>query len=969
MRHPHQISAALALLYLVLPGAVCAQVDHLPFEDLHQQTWTTRQGIPHNTINDIAQTPDGYLWFATWEGIARFNGHRFRLFERGDETGLPDAGVLSLSVDQTGGLLAAGARGGLSLTDGRQWQGLSRAPTMITHAVRDSYRQLWIATQGAGILRRQLDESGDTLSQETYLAGASSHRVLPDQRGAWAATSQGLLHISGDGESRLVGEGELPDAPALSLLRDSRGRLLVGTERGLFVRDHADAPFRLLHADFGNLATSALLEGDDGALWVGTINSGLFRLHDGRVHQLNTEQGLPNNRVLSLYMDRENSLWVGTNGGLFRLRSAPFVTMTRTQGLAGNYIRAVMPHSDGSLWTGTSEGVTRIADGATEAVLDGDDPIALSTLSLAELPGGDVLIGTHSEGALRWKAGRIVDRHDRDSGLPSNDIRFIHADRRGRIWIATASGLARVGPQETRIFRPEDGLPGDFVIAVEEDSRGEIWIGTGFGLARFVDERFEPISLRHLDEAMYVYGIHEDRERYQLWLATDRGLVRYQPESGRASLVGRDAGMPVDKLFHVVDDRHGAFWLTSNRGIVRVLKRQAEEAADGDRATIDFELYTEGDGLLSAQANGGAGPPAAWHRGRVWVATAVGLASVDPQHLTRYEDATLPVSIEQFEADGASMPADGPVELPAGTGRVTIRYAGLGFIMPQRIRYRTLLEGFDDGWVDRAAQSVAEYTNLGPGEYVFRVSAAYPYGDWNGSETSLRFSIAPLPWQRTWFWILVVAALIGLIALATQWRMRRLEQRAAELRAQVDEKTRELQRQAASFERQARIDQLTGLANRRAFDEWLAEEFRRSRREDRPLSLVVMDLDHFKLINDGYSHLIGDEVMRMVADVLRKHVRTGDQAARWGGEEFTLTFHDIDAGQAEGISERIRASIETADFSHAAPGLSITASFGVSDNRHAGSYEELLRQADQALFQAKALGRNRVVVHATDKHT
>jgi diguanylate cyclase (GGDEF)-like protein len=127
-----------------------------------------------------------------------------------------------------------------------------------------------------------------------------------------------------------------------------------------------------------------------------------------------------------------------------------------------------------------------------------------------------------------------------------------------------------------------------------------------------------------------------------------------------------------------------------------------------------------------------------------------------------------------------------------------------------------------------------------------------------------------------------------------------------------------------------------------------------------------MDLDHFKRVNDEYSHLIGDEVMRVVADVLRKHVRAGDQAARWGGEEFTLTFHDIDGEQAAGISERIRRSIETTDFGRLAPDLGITASFGVSDNRQAQNYEDLLRQADQALFRAKDEGRNRVVVHVSE---
>lgn len=969
MRHSSNLSAACVLLCLVLPGAVHAQVGRVPLEDLHHQTWTTRQGIPHNTINAVTQTPDGYLWLATWEGIARFNGHRFRLFERGPVTGLPDAGVLSLSVDNQGRLLAAGARGGLSLNENHQWQPLTSAPTMITHALIDEHRQLWIATQGAGIIRRQLDEAGNMVAQDMLLPGASAHQVLADDGGVWVATSEGLLRVPRRGEPHLVGEQELPAAPALSLLVDGDGRLLVGTERGLYVRNDSASRFRLLHDDFGALAVSTLLEDDSGALWVGTINSGLFRLNGDGVQHLDTDGGLPNNRVVSLYQDLEHSLWVGTNGGLFRLRSAPFVTTTREQGLAGNYVRAVMPHSDGSLWVGTSEGVSRLDGDEVDSVRDGTRPLALSILSLAEMPGGDVLIGTHSNGVLHWRDGEIVARHDRANGLPSNDIRYLHAGRDGETWVATASGLARIADGETQVYMPEHGLPGDFVIAVEEDSRGKIWVGTGFGLARHIDDGFEPISLYHLDEALYVYGIHEDREHYLLWLATDRGLVRYDPETGEADLVGRSAGMPVDKLFHVVDDRHGAFWLTSNRGIVRILKEHAVSVADGQREKVDFELYTEGDGLLSAQANGGAGPPAAWHNGRVWVATAVGLASVDPEHLTRYEDTNLPVSIEHLQADGRDMPIDGPVSLPAGTGRVVIQYAGLGFIMPQRIRYRTRLEGFGDQWVERDAQNVAEYTNLGPGDYVFRVSAAYPYGDWNGSETSLGFSIAPLPWQRAWFWVVTILATLGLIALATQWRMRRLEQRATELSAQVEDKTSELKLQAEEFERQARIDQLTGLANRRAFDEWLAEEFRRSRTEDRPLSLVVMDLDHFKLVNDEYSHLVGDEVMRIVADVLRRHVRAGDQAARWGGEEFTLTFHDIDSEQAASISERIRESIEATDFGRLAPNLNITASFGVSDTRRARSYEDLLRQADQALFRAKAEGRNRVAMHEPENHS
>lgn len=964
MRPVQSLPAACALLLLLLPGAAArADVGQLPIRELHQQTWTTRAGIPHNTINAIAQTPDGYLWIATWEGIARFNGHHFRIFDRSPETGLPDAGILSLSVGHDGRLLAAGARGGLSLTDGLRWQPLPPAPTMITHALIDQRGGLWMATQGAGVIHRPDPRLEDDVA---YLPDASASQLLEHDSGIWAATSEGLLHVA-ESESTLIGATHgLPPVPALSLLVDGQGRLLVGTEQGLYVRAAGELNFRSLDRHFDGLAVSALMLDDSEALWLGTINSGLFRRNDEGITHLGTAAGLPNNRVLSIYQDPEQSLWVGTNGGLFRLRSAPFVTLTRQSGLAGNFVRAVLARSNGSLWAGTSEGVSRITATGVEPVTDGGEPLRQSTLSLEELDSGEVLIGTHSHGVLRWRDGTITARYDRSSGLPSNDVRFIHADRHGSIWIATASGLARLQDGSMRVYLPEHGLPGDFIIAVHEDRQGTLWVGTGFGLARLDPsrDRFEPISLYHLDQAMYVYGIHEDRSDPLLWLATDRGIVRYHTGSGQADLIGRAAGLPVDKFFHVIDDRHGGFWLTSNQGVVRIDRGQVVAAADGRIDQVEFELYAEGDGLLSAQANGGAGPAAAWHDGRVWVATAAGLASADPKHLTRYEDTVLPVSIEQFEADGRPVLLDEPLRLPPGTSRVAIQYAGLGFIMPQRIRYRTLLEGFDAQWVERRNQSVAEYTNLGPGDYVFRVSAAYPYGSWNGSEASIRFVIAPLPWQRTWFWLVTLLFAGGLVVLLTRWRLHRLQQRASELRLQVNEKTRALKRQAEDFERQARIDQLTGLANRRAFDEWLAAEFRRSRLDDEALSLVVMDLDHFKQINDGYSHLVGDEVMKRVAELLRDHIRIGDQAARWGGEEFTLTFRATDSRRAAIISERIRVSIEHADFESIAPGLKITASFGVSDNRQAASYESMLQQADQALYRAKSEGRNRVVEHA-----
>lgn len=833
---------------------------------------------------------------------------------------------------------------------------------MISHAVIASDDSVWIATQGEGIIRHRFDDQGTIVEENRFLTSESATHILEDDGGRiWVASSLGLVAIE-DGQLEAYGQRHgLPPGPVYTVLIDAQGRLLAGTDSGVFER--RDKHFHPLASTLEGLSVTALLIDDHQALWAGTVNRGLARINDEGVAWLGTEQGLPNNRILSLYKDLEGSLWVGTGGGLARLRAAPFVTFTREHGLAGNYVRAVLPHSDGSLWIGTSEGASRLHNKKLEPVRVDGEPFSLSVLSLAETAGGDVLIGTHANGVKHWRDGRIVARYRREEGLPSNDIRILTEDGQGRIWIGTASGLVRIENGAMRIFQPEDGLPGDFVIALHEDERGNIWVGTGFGLARIAGEQIEPFSLHHLDDALYVYGIHDDEDDHALWLTTDRGLARFDLDTRQSAIIGRSAGMPIDKYFHMVEDHRGGFWLTSNRGILRIEKSDAHAVLQGEIDSIPFELYTEGDGMKSAQANGGSGPPAAFHDERVWIATAAGLASVDPLHLTRYEEITLPVNIEQFEVDGEAMGLGDVFRLPANSERIAIQYAGLGFIMPERIVYRTRLEGFQSDWVERGHQDVAEYTNLGPGTYTFHVSAAYPYGSWSGTAASLEFSVAPEIWQRSSFWILAATASFALLLLLIRLRIRHLELRARQLHAQVDEKTRELKRQSDYFQRQARIDQLTGLANRRAFDEWLAREFRDSRRRDRPLSLAILDLDHFKRINDDYTHLIGDRIMQVVARVLRRHIREKDQAARWGGEEFTLTFPDRRARDAAGICERIRQAMEQTDFSDIAPGLTITASFGISDNENADSYETLLRQADQALYHAKSEGRNRVVIY------
>lgn len=340
-----------------------------------------------------------------------------------------------------------------------------------------------------------------------------------------------------------------------------------------------------------------------------------------------------------------------------------------------------------------------------------------------------------------------------------------------------------------------------------------------------------------------------------------------------------------------------------------------------------------------------------------------------------------PAVIEEVRVDDRSMPARAEMTMPAGTRKIELHFAGLSYLMPQKIRYRYRLDGFDENWVERGTLRFAQYTNLQPGDYLFRVAAANPGGEWNSSEARVGFRIEPSLLQRTDVRVMLGVLMLVLLLLLYRWRVRSLSRGQQRLRTLVDRRTADLleqtarltaadldktalldrlQQQSEAFERQAREDGLTGLANRRSFDEALAREFARAQRSGRPLAVALADLDHFKRLNDGYSHAAGDAALRAVARLISEACRSMDITARWGGEEFALLFPDTARDEARGVCERLRAAVEAFDCEDFAPGFRLTISIGVTDHVGLSHHEKLISRADANLYHAKDMGRNRV---------
>lgn len=953
------------IIYLSLMMHLTVFASHQPalaLDKYFYQAWNTSDGLPHNSINALNQSSDGYMWLATWEGLVRFNGQTFTTYERDSTTGLPDSAVKSLFATDDGRLLVAGARGGVSERNNGFWRPLARAKTLVNHAIYDSKQGIWLGMEEGLYYRKHLAKADISVIEgvRVYQIVEDHHQIL------WAATDQGLFSVKNTNEITQYPLTENNhDGVVYSVILNSDNQVMIGTSNGAFKL--VNGKFKSLNEKLNHSSIFRLYLDSNNDIWVGTTKKGLFRISDTGIERLNDNSGLPNNRILSIFEDKEHSIWVGTSGGLFRLREAPFVTITTKQGLAGNYVRAVLADSDGRLWVGTSKGLSLIDHDVISTVSKVNDSNPLSVLSLTEGINQQILVGSYTQGVFRIIDERLTAYKQLNQHLVSQEVRSLLMDSKQNLWVGTTSGVVMLSPEGAiKHFDLSNGLPANFIMALAEDARGRIWIGTGNGVVTYFEGQLKNYHLKDQFDAEYAFGFQPMENA--MWLATDRGILRIDSATDEIKAITRSNGLPIDKFFQIVVDDKNIFWLTSNRGIVKINGDEINRILEDQNGTIEYELFTEESGLVSSQANGGSTPAATLHQdGSIWVATAKGVSQVTHDRLIKRSQQTLPIAIEQLIVDGIEyqLPTAQSITLPAGTAHIAIYYAGLGYLNSEHILYQTRLIGFDKHWNDKSSQIYTEFTNLGPGYYRFMMRAKYPDSKWHQDVAVVGFTIEPYFWQTLWFKIFCAFMVLAILYLGYRYRLIKIKNNEKRLEQLVEKQTLELKQQAQSFAYQATHDQLTGLPNRRAFDSWCVDDFKKASSEQHNLSLAVMDIDHFKRVNDGYSHLVGDKVIKVVANILLVALddcQFSVKLARWGGEEFTLLVQ-ADQEQAFVLCEMIRMKVAMYDFSSIAPGLKVTISCGLTDNATALDYDNMLKLADHALYFAKHHGRNLVKIY------
>ncbi len=978
------------LCLLLLSGAAPAWALD-PARDVDEYTiarWTMEDGLPHNLVHTIGQDADGFIWTGTWEGAARFDGRRFSQYDAGTAEGMEIEGVRAIAPDPHGGMVLSLGRVGPGIVRFRQgvWQRLPGAAGTLPDVSVLRYGPggtLWIGTDHS---LYRLDARGDLHelgNDHPQLTQERVQAILPlSGTEALVGNRHGLFRVGGDGIvdwGRRVG---LPDTSVLAVQPSRWGGILVGGSAGVWRIERGQI------AQVTGDRAEAMLEDRNGNLWISTLD-GLRRYAQGRYEVLGERHGLMGRLAPALFEDRDGLLWVGTTNGLFRISDGPVFGIGRSAGLRDIYVRAMVERPGQGVWIGHPMGVDVWENGRIRAVpLAFDGHIDPSVLSMANARDGGLWLGTYDQGVLYLPPAAAGEplrprRIDEAQGLPSNHVRALLERADGSLWIGSNQGVSvyRDG-RVVRHYDGKDGLPEGNVYALYDAGDGVLWIGSSNGVAALhPDGRLQVWRPKDEFPAVAAFDFLADPDG-SLWIATDRGLLHWR--DGRFLQFDHRHGLPNNRLFRLLEDDNGDFWLSSNRGVFRISRAALAAVESRYMARLPVEAFTHSDGLPSSQANG-ASSPAGWRMrdGKLWFATAAGIAVIDPDDARRQRAQAITLVIESVEADGRALPQRERHVLPADTRRVVIRFAGLNQRAPDRLRYRYRMEGFDRGWIesDNGAAHDAVYTNLPAGRLRFQVQVMNAPAEWGGQEALatrvVEFDKQAPWWLRGWAIALYAAAtvLLGWGVLRLLMRGQRQSQRRLE--ALVEARTSELtvknvQLEAAGEEHarlmeqlayQARHDSLTRLANRRAGDEFLAAALEASRREGRPLCVGLMDIDHFKAVNDRYGHAFGDEVLSQVAQqterLLGEH--EGMLVARYGGEEFLVCQQwpwPVARARLEALREGIaQVAIDAPDGGS----LHCTVSIGMAELQPGQDLRGLLREADERLYRAKQEGRDRLV--------
>ena len=824
-KRPARAATHLVLLWWLLvatgPGAWDGWASELlaNTSDYTIENWQLEQGLPQISITSIAQTLDGYLWLGTFNGLARFDGVRFTIFDEGNTPALGNSAVTHLQVDAQGALWIVTLAGRLVRMAGGQFTvALQENARLLLDGAGfpdDSSHRLFLLDRQGGWRQIENDQLAPLDRPERNAVNEAPGFLFENSCLAWVARRGDISQSQKTTFPVSTGEGGDSNRIALTIYAAGASRAggyWVATSNDVYRLRQGQLSTRVAHLTSVGRDQLCMKEDGQGCLWIAKWGEGLFRLDgQGAWRRFGAGTGLADNFVNCLYCDREGSLWVGTGqGGLHRIRPRVFQMYDAESG--PHVVMSVTQDRQGRMWFGVNGG--GLHTWTTGKLRPVTEPALLRAYELTYSVLADrqdaVWVGLYGITALRWHAGTVTSYDLSEGSSLAMTPHALFEDRAGTIWLGCTHGLLRYENGHFTRYSSREGLSSDTVVALAEDRSGTLYAGTdGGGLNRLRQGRFTCYTERDGLADNHLASLYVDKED-TLWMGTvNGGLGRFK--DGRFATVGLKDDLPTATIGTLLEDDLGNLWLGSNRGIIRVSRSALNDYLDGKRGSLAWRVFGPSDGLSTLGCGGASQPASCKARdGKLWFATIKGVAVVDPNHLPRnpfpppvvIEEAvlddqvrTLPAAASRPDAPcsaGAEVPAaaNSPpglssssrvpsLTVPPRTLRVEFRFTALSLMAPEKARFRYRLEPFDRDWIQAGTRRIAYYTGIPPGRYQLRVTACNNDGVWNETGATLGLVVLPPWWMTWWFRGLALISAAGLLFGGYELRLGRLRRERA----------------------------------------------------------------------------------------------------------------------------------------------------------------------------------------------
>jgi len=930
-----------------------------------RRVWQSADGLPEDFAQALARTRDGYLWIGTQSGLVRFDGQHFRRYT------LPVGAsyVRTMLVTRDGRVWAGTFAGGLIAYDPATQQITQVRDALSNPRVEglaeDRDGNLWIATQ-EGLDRldaktKQVTHYRHDPNDAASLADDRVRGLLFDREGRlWVGTRAGVQVMRGDRFDGVI--AAMAGRFVSKIFEDDRGRIWFGTtENGASVLDPKSGVVRHLEG-LSHFWIYGIAQAGPREIWLATFGAGIdvvdpetLQVIDHLAPDATLANTIPGDRIGALLRDRSGVLWVGTWGqGIARhdpasraFRSIRY-SPTQPNGLSHPAAVRAMEMRDGTIWVGTNGNGIDVFDAQFKR---------MRTL----LPGTAITCLAQSADGTQWAATLNGDLHrfgasprifTKADGLPGGAIRNLTFAPNGTLWAASADGLARIDGNAIKAYVHDRDdattLSGHAVESIVFDRSGRMWVGTDNGLNVFDPTSGTATRITHGLPNNWVPDLMVD-SRGRLWIATNGGACVLESWDGRNATFTRVADRikrPSGPAESLIEDDEGNVWIGAR---LRVDPRTWQSTEFGAADGCEFRTF-----FIASRAK--------MHDGQLLFGAPEGLLAVQPKAIRQWNFQP-PIVATSFRVDGRERAMPRMLELASNERGFRIDFAALDFTSPERNFYRYRLDGFDRDWITTdASRRSLTYTNLHPGKYTLHIQGTNRTGAWSVQQLELPITVLPAFYETWWFRALCVVAAIALAYAVYRLRVRALEARGRKLEQLVRERTTELQAAYVRIEEASLTDPLTGLRNRRFLEQTIRNDVEMAVRKNEDLVFLLVDLDHFKTVNDTYGHAAGDAVLVQTATVLRATFRASDYIVRWGGEEFLVVARFVDRRDARELAEKLRVAVAEHDFV-LPDGTTVrrTCSVGVASFPSVLSWEQTVAQADEALYEAKRGGRNRIV--------